>query len=188
MRGTGDGDLSQAFRALARGEMSALEVVWRRWSRPLHNYAYALAANRDDADDILGDAMVNLARQGFRLRLVRNPKVYLFTAVRNAAASRGRRPREARTDQLAEVAAVDHAEEDVAVRSAVLDLPEEQREVVVLHIWGGLTFAEIARVTGTCQNTAASRYRYALGRLRKALGDERDGAEQARVQTQAREA
>jgi RNA polymerase sigma-70 factor (ECF subfamily) len=188
MGAAGDGSLSEAFRALSRGNMPSLEVVWRGWSGPLHSYAYALTGNQDDADDILGDVMVNLARQRWRLRLVRNPKAYLFAAVRNAVASRARRPRAARTQELAEVAAADETEDDVAVRAAVLDLPAEQREVVALHIWGGLTFAEIGRVIGISQNTAASRYRYALEKLRKALGDERDGAEQARVQTQAREA
>ncbi len=188
MGATGDGSLSEAFKALSRGDMSALEVVWRDLSEPLHNYAYALTASRDEADDVLGDVLVRLARQGWRLRLVRNPKAYLFTAIRNMATSRARRRREATTESLAEVGGEEEPDEDVAVRSAVIDLPKEQREVVVLHIWGGLTFAEIGRVLGISQNTAASRYRYALERLRKVLGDEEDAAEQLRVGTQAREA
>jgi hypothetical protein len=48
-------------------------------------------------------------------------------------------------------------------------LPAAQREVIALKIDGGLTFAEIAAVIGTSANTAASRYRYALEKLRAAL-------------------
>jgi RNA polymerase sigma-70 factor (ECF subfamily) len=48
-------------------------------------------------------------------------------------------------------------------------LPDEQREVLVLKIWNDLTFAEIGSVLEISQNTAASRYRYALGALRKTL-------------------
>ena len=48
-------------------------------------------------------------------------------------------------------------------------LPDEQREVVILKIWNELTFAEIATVLEISQNTAASRYRYALGALKKSL-------------------
>lgn len=56
------------------------------------------------------------------------------------------------------------------------DLPPEQREVVSLKVDGGLTFAEIAGVLDISANTAASRYRYALERLRAALkGSEDDG-------------
>jgi RNA polymerase sigma-70 factor (ECF subfamily) len=48
-------------------------------------------------------------------------------------------------------------------------LPGEQREVLTLKIWNELTFAEIASALGISQNTAASRYRYALATLKKHL-------------------
>jgi RNA polymerase sigma-70 factor (ECF subfamily) len=48
-------------------------------------------------------------------------------------------------------------------------LPEDQREVTILHIWGGLTFAQVAEVLGINSNTAAARYRYALAKLRDTL-------------------
>jgi RNA polymerase sigma-70 factor (ECF subfamily) len=53
---------------------------------------------------------------------------------------------------------------------AALDiLPNEQREVLVMKIWNELTFAEIASALEISQNTAASRYRYALAGLKKNL-------------------
>ena len=55
------------------------------------------------------------------------------------------------------------------LESAVRQLPPEQREVLTLKVWGELTFAEIATALGISQNTAASRYRYALTALRKLL-------------------
>ena len=55
------------------------------------------------------------------------------------------------------------------VEGAVGALPEEQREVVTLHIWGGLTFAQIAEIQGASINTVAGRYRYALGALQRRL-------------------
>jgi RNA polymerase sigma-70 factor (ECF subfamily) len=45
-----------------------------------------------------------------------------------------------------------------------------QREVVLMKVYGGLTFVEIAGAMGTSLNTAAARYRYAIGKLRKLLG------------------
>jgi RNA polymerase sigma-70 factor (ECF subfamily) len=50
-----------------------------------------------------------------------------------------------------------------------VQLPSEQREVVVLKIWGGLTFAQIAEQLELSAHTAASRYRYALSKLRESL-------------------
>jgi len=48
-------------------------------------------------------------------------------------------------------------------------LPHDQREVLVLKIWNELTFSEIGDALGISQNTAASRYRYALAHLKKSL-------------------
>jgi len=56
-----------------------------------------------------------------------------------------------------------------ALAAAMDSLPRDQREVLVLKIWNDLTFSEIASALGISNNTAASRYRYALGNLKKAL-------------------
>ena len=60
-------------------------------------------------------------------------------------------------------------ETQCALASAMDCLPHDQREVLVLKIWNELTFAEIANAVGISQNTAASRYRYALAGLKKSL-------------------
>ncbi len=58
---------------------------------------------------------------------------------------------------------------DDALTAAVAGLPPAQREVLALKIDGGLTFVEIAAVTGTSINTAASRYRYAIEKIRATI-------------------
>ena len=55
------------------------------------------------------------------------------------------------------------------LRQSLVALPEDQRQVVVLHVWGELTFSEIADVLNVSPNTAASRYRYALAKLRDSM-------------------
>ena len=61
---------------------------------------------------------------------------------------------------------------DDQLQAAVASLPAEQREVVALKFQGGLTFAEIASAMGTSLNTAASRYRYAIDKLRRLMNTE----------------
>jgi RNA polymerase sigma-70 factor (ECF subfamily) len=56
------------------------------------------------------------------------------------------------------------------LQQALRDLPEEQRETVFLKVWSGLTLLEISEITQTPLNTVASRYRYALEKLRERLG------------------
>ena len=176
-----DIELRGAFARLARREMAALEGIFCQWSEPLHNYAYALTGSPDEADDIVADTMARMARLGWRLRLVRHPKAYLFAAIRNGVHSRARRSQREAGLQADPPRTEAGSEESVVVREAVLRLPREQREVVVLRIWGGLTFEEIGRTVGVPLNTAASRYRHALGKLREALEDDNDGSTQTRA-------
>jgi RNA polymerase sigma-70 factor (ECF subfamily) len=53
------------------------------------------------------------------------------------------------------------------LQSALRGLPDEQREVIVLHVWGELSFEEVAEALSIPANTAASRYRYGLSKLRE---------------------
>ncbi len=69
---------------------------------------------------------------------------------------------------------VEAREDAKLLEHAVLNLPPEQREVVTLRIWGGLTYAEIAKATGETTNTVASRYRYALNNLHRVLEPHRE--------------
>jgi RNA polymerase sigma-70 factor (ECF subfamily) len=67
----------------------------------------------------------------------------------------------------------------LSLQSALLELPEEQRETIILRIWSGMTLAEVAIATGVPVNTAASRYRYAIEKLRERLKPWRPKQEQS---------
>ena len=171
--------LSTLFRRVAKGKLDALEEVFEQWHRPLCNYAYALTQSDHAAEDAVADAMVGLLKVGRRLRRVQNPRAYLFGAVRHAAWRNGRAARKAvPTGEAAETIDERSTNRDpaeaIAVKDALMALPEEQREVVVLKVHGRLTFAEIAQVADVSPNTAASRYRYAIEKLRRELGDSDD--------------
>lgn len=168
-----DRELREAFDQLGDGQQGALQIVWGTLSRPLHHYALSLTGSQEEADDVVGEVFWRLARAGRRLRGVQSPRAYCFAAARNIARTRFRRRRP-------EVALEDPggggglSAEAIAIRQALLGLPLEQRECVVLHIWGGLAFREVAALTGVSLDTAASRYRYALEKLRVVMSD--DGA------------
>jgi len=55
----------------------------------------------------------------------------------------------------------------VELQSALRGLPEQQREVILLHVWGQMSFEEVANALEIPPNTAASRYRYGLSKLRE---------------------
>lgn len=155
--------------------MDALSRLLDDHGGALRLYARQWLRDQAAADDAVQEALVACWRRdpGFTVTML--PQV--FVAVRNAALNlgRGERRRDTRerhvvADQQASFlcpqAADDLREE---VERALAQLPGAQREAVTLHLWGGLTFAEIGEVLDCNANTAASRYRYALAALRDLL-------------------
>ncbi|OHB83618.1 MAG: hypothetical protein A2V98_22540, partial [Planctomycetes bacterium RBG_16_64_12] len=132
-----------------------------------------------DADDVLQEAFLRLARNRRKLRSVRNLAAYVFTIARNEAVRLAERKRRepAAGEGLTADALFDEAcwdemsqrETAELVARALGDLPPDQREVVELKTYAGLTFREIAEVTDSPQGTVATRYRTALEHLRRAL-------------------
>src|SRR6266516_5781664 len=120
-----------------------------------------------DAEDIVQEAFVKFWRRNHNV----DNRALLYATVRSIALDFIRRDkrrarREATVFAEADPTVEPHFElEDEtqsALAAAVDSLPHDQREVLVLKIWNELTFAEIASALGISQNTAASRYRYAL--------------------------
>jgi RNA polymerase sigma factor (sigma-70 family) len=107
----------------------------------------------------------------------RSPVGWLYRAVRNGAISAGRAERRRQRHEgraAARAPAWFHPAEptglDAATAAAALaDLPVEQREVIVARLWGGLTFEQIAELTGTSPPTAFRRYAAGLEALRQKL-------------------
>jgi RNA polymerase sigma-70 factor (ECF subfamily) len=158
------------------------------WSTWLQTHGPALvlfarqwAVDRAAAEDIVQEAFVRFWRS--RARAV-DPKPYLFACVKRCALEmlRGDQRRVKREEAFARqkpdadqplfIGAAEHDERRAMIEDALMQLPEEQREVLVLKIWGGLTFPQIGESLAISPNTVASRYRYALEKLRERLAAE----------------
>jgi RNA polymerase sigma-70 factor, ECF subfamily len=170
------GDLG---RRLARGDPAAFAEMYDTCATRCHHYLTVHLGSRDAADEVLQEAFLRLVRSRHQLAAVDNLLAYLLVVVRHEAArylARRGREAERRTPltgtDLFEVASDREGkarETADAVAAALSRLGSEQREVVELKIYGGLTFREIAEITGVALPTAASRYQAALKRLREWL-------------------
>lgn len=163
-------------------EDNSHEQHWTEWFRQ-HGSKLLLCARHwtrsaADAEDVLQDAFVRFWRTQRSLGSS-DPIGLVLTSVRRAALDLARRDqRRLQRENAADDGAANEAlfeplaENDdrrVALESALQRLPREQREVLVMKIWGERTFEQIAQELGVSANTAASRYRYALAAMRKEL-------------------
>jgi RNA polymerase sigma-70 factor (ECF subfamily) len=147
---------------------------WRVWVETQANRFLLFARDQTrceaDAQDVLQEALVETwQRCGGK-----PPDAPLvFATIRRRAIDLARSNDRRTHRELASpewfCAPADHAARDEDLEQAVKALPPNLREVLVLKIWSGLTFQEIARALDIPANTAASRYRYALERLRESL-------------------
>jgi RNA polymerase sigma-70 factor, ECF subfamily len=145
-----------------------VQDLYQKHGVALLAYGTSLLGDRASAEDVLHQVFLKLL--GMK-DLPREARPYLFKSVRNRALNAKRS--EARVacleDQEWLVKPEGMVEAGLEVERALQELPAEQREVVVMRIWGEMTFEEVASVLGISVNTAASRYRYALAKLREHL-------------------
>lgn len=157
---------------LARGEDSAFAELYDACADRLHRYAWARLGSADAASDVLQSVFLRAVKSRRRFRGVENPAAYLFEIARNeiarAGAKRSRRREEAlAATELSSVGAQAASDEDAEVaRVALGRLAEEDREIVELKVYAGLTFAEIGALVARPAATVATRYRRAIESIR----------------------
>lgn len=168
------------------------EMTWNAWLKE-HGSKLLLFARQQtrslaDAEDVLQDALVKLARKVSENTFDGGQAAwlpYLYTSIRRCAIDlgrksdrRGKREEKVEMERMQETggkvdpwfdsAAADD-ETRIYIEEGLKALPEKFSEVIVMKVWGERTFAEIGEALDISQNTAASRYRYGLEALRKQL-------------------
>jgi RNA polymerase sigma-70 factor (ECF subfamily) len=189
MRAT-DEDLVEAFQG---GDTAAFDVLVQRWDRKIQGAIYRFVGPTEDARDLCQEAFLKAYRGLRTFKKDARFSSWLYQIALNVCRDRLRR-RRGRTvlsldelDENGQDAAVlpgpsplDLAEgQDIArrVSRAVASLPDDQREVIVLKEYQGLTFAEIAEALEVPLSTVKTRLYRGLVQLRERL--EQDGIRSA---------
>jgi RNA polymerase sigma-70 factor (ECF subfamily) len=156
-----------------------LEHLYDAHAQALFAFLLNFTRNEADARDLLQELFVKLARQPGMLDGVREERAFLIRLAHNLAIDglRRRATREKNYDELAAettaffVPSADPDEQAFreTLTRALGELPADQRAVLHLKLWEDLTFEQIAAALDISPNTAASRYRYGLDKLRDRL-------------------
>jgi len=150
----------------SRLDRDSVRQLYEKHARGLLAYACTFVASFATAEDVLHQVFERLLRGD--LAITGAPVAYLYRAVRNASLNKIRdRAGEVEFDEgwLDSPSGMEHTA--IELQSALRELPEQQREVILLHVWGKMSFEEVASALEIPPNTAASRYRYGLSKLRE---------------------
>jgi RNA polymerase sigma-70 factor (ECF subfamily) len=163
-------------RRCREGSREAMCSIYERHKNELLTLARALLNDLAAAEDVVHDVFVAFAESVDAFRLTGSLKGYLATCVCNRARDRIRATNLAREklndyrpepeDSPGPDQALAQAEGANQLRRALAQLPDDQREVIVLHYKAELTFREIAQWQEVSINTVQGRYRYGLDKLR----------------------
>ncbi len=165
---------------LKRGDADAMHCVYEKYKRDMFGLAVSLARDRWAGEDIVHDVFVSFVRVSPKLKMRTSLKSYLLCSVANRVRNMGRakeletlssEPSDANTEMNSygpDHAAIEN-ERGNLIEQALARLPYDQREIITLHIQGGLKFREIAASRNLSINTVQSRYRYGLEKLRTML-------------------
>ena len=145
-----------------------MKRLYESHSRGLLAYASSILNSFAAAEDMVHQVFERLLRGD--LEVEGSVISYLYRAVRNASLNQIRnRAREVEIERIDDgwlEGPPGMSGIALELQSALKELPEEQREIIALHVWGELSFDVIGVALGISPNTAASRYRYGLSKLR----------------------
>ncbi len=165
------------------GDVAAFEVLYRRHNDAVYRYLLRLCQHRASAEDVFQEVWSKIVRARDSYRPTAKFTTFLYRVAHNCFIDHVRR-----TTRHTQVADVEpdtqpdpadlpetETERSLARRrleAALKDLPDEQRDVFLLREEAGLSLDQIAAVTDTNRETAKSRLRYAVSKLRAAVGEE----------------
>ncbi len=162
-----------------RGSTDALRRIYQKYKDDLLVLAAAILNDTANAEDVLHDVFVQFVRALDKFRLTGSLKGYLATCVANRARNVNRQAHNrivgldkadaVQTDSNQPQQSLIYNEQMQKLNDAMHELPDEQREVIMLRLRNEMKFRQIADALDISVNTAKSRYRYGIDKLRQNL-------------------
>ena len=176
-------DDAALMQAYAQGDARAFERLYVRHKGPLYRYLVRQSRDREIANDLFQETWSRVVSSRARYQQRAKFQTFLYTIAHNCFVDHCRRSAvrpiandEVDAEQFVTAPASDgpqiqaeRAELRDRYRAALLELPGEQRDVFLLYEESGLSLEEIGQITGVSMETAKSRLRYAVAKLRSAL-------------------
>jgi RNA polymerase sigma-70 factor (ECF subfamily) len=170
----------ELMRAYGQGDAGAFETLYKRHRGPVYRFVLRAIKNRSSAEELFQEVWIRVIEARSRYTPQARFTTWLYTIAHNLLVDHWRRKglTLVQLDDEAAVAAPDNPARQAEAREALArllqaieSLPAAQREAFLLHEEAGLSVAEIAAATGTNEEAAKSRLRYAMAKLKAAVDE-----------------
>ena len=162
------------IRRCQQGEISAFETIYRHYEKPMLSVAYRMLSNKEDAEDALQNAFVNLYRKIAQFKFDSAFSTWLYRIVTNACLDmlkKGKSSSHVPLDQAAELSEDGHTELSHHLQTAIDALPPKMKACFVLFAIKGFKQREIVDMLNMKEGTIKAQVFEAKARLRNALKD-----------------
>ena len=165
-------DDRKIIERVLNGDTEAFNLLVRQWEKPIYNFILRMIGDRDEAMDLCQDSFMKAYRELDTLKDLDRFSAWLYRIAHNTCFSKLRKDQGKTFVELQPEtrASKPSVETRLAVEKALQQLPEDQREVVVLKIYQDLKFEEIAAIQGAPVSTVKSRLYMGFEKLRSILG------------------
>lgn len=167
------------------GDRSALEKLYLSIRDEVFGYALSILKNTHDAEDVLQDCCISIYQSAHLYTSTGKPMAWIFTIARNLCLGKLRRanrlsdlPEEDWEPYLASNGSLS-LEDRVVLKHCLQDLQEDERDILLLHVFSGMKHREIAELTGRPLSTVLSKYHRALKKMRAIFKEEGRADEQS---------
>ena len=169
---------SKIKELILENDPSALEIIYDQMGAELYKYILSILCSEVKAEEVMQNLFVAIAKRRLHIARANNLTGYIFAMARNQAVDflRSEPVHEKHFEDYENIIALKdniaerpHNDELREITRVLLSLPEEQREVINMKIFQGMTFKDIAKALDISPNTVASRYRYGMEKLRNKL-------------------
>jgi RNA polymerase sigma-70 factor (ECF subfamily) len=165
-------DDRKIIERVLKGDTEAFNLLIRQWEKPIFNFILRMVGDRDEAMDLCQDSFMKAYRELDTLKDRDRFSSWLYRIAHNTCYSKLRKDHGKTFVELDPEtrASKTSIESRLAVEKALLQLPEDQREAVVLKVFQSLKFEEIAAIQGAPVSTVKSRLYMGFEKLRSILG------------------
>jgi len=162
----------ELVRQVGKGDQTAFQRLYDRFADRVYRYAYTILHDRHLCEEVAQETMIAVWNGASRFEGRSRASTWIFGIARNQAYSLARKERRAETTPIPVLVHPDHAPQLLQrerIAGALTQLPDEQREVVFLTFYEGLSYGEISRILGVPEGTVKSRMYHAKRKLAEAL-------------------